>query len=197
LGPTICSKTKRLAELLCGRRLGGTSGHYRVPEGPWAAGRKNPLGLAERIGCLQLGNRRGHNAAGFTYVRETGIDTFMGLFTSKDGSLVIEHDIGELAAEHAGMGNLETLIEGSRVRFGSVAHDDEKGGKEYFFKVSFPDASCANFYLESANEKDSAIIQFIARSFRPRGWLPSVLRPLLPEVLRSDCRYRVKLPLGL
>jgi|SRR6516164_6464468 hypothetical protein len=135
--------------------------------------------------------------AGFTYARETGIDTFVGLFTSEDGRLVIEHDIGELAAEHGGMGNLETLVEGSRVRFGSVTHDDEKSGKEYFFKVSFPDASCANFYLESANEKDSAIIQFIARSFRPRGWLPSFLRPLLPEVLRSDCRYRVRLPGGL
>jgi hypothetical protein len=135
--------------------------------------------------------------AGFTYARETGIDTFVGRFTSKDGSLVIEHDIGELAAEHAGMGNLETMIEGSRVRFGSVAYAGEKGGKEYFFKVSFPDASCANFYLESANEKDAVIIEFIARSFRPRGWLPSSLRPLLPEVLRSDCRYRVKLPLGL
>jgi len=33
------------------------------------------------------------------------------------------------------MGNMETLIEGSRVRFGRVTHDDEKGGKEYFFKV--------------------------------------------------------------
>jgi hypothetical protein len=135
--------------------------------------------------------------AGFTYARETAIDTFMGRFTSENGGLVIEHDIGELAAEHGGIGNMETLIEGSRVRFGSVARDDEKGGKEYFFKVSFPDASCANFYLDSTNEKDSAFIQFIARSFRPRGWLPSVLRPLLPEVLRSDCRYRVKLPLGL
>ena len=92
---------------------------------------------------------------------------------------------------------METLIEGSRVRFGSVAHDDEKGGKEYFFKVSFPDASCANFYLESTSEKDAAIIEFIARSFRPRGWVPSFLRPLLPEVLRSDCRYRVRLPGGL
>lgn len=68
--------------------------------------------------------------AGFTYACETGIDTFMGRFTSKDGSLVIEHDIGELAAEHGGMGNLETLIEGSRVRFGSLAHAGEKGGKE-------------------------------------------------------------------
>jgi hypothetical protein len=134
--------------------------------------------------------------AGFTYARETGIDTFMGLFTSEDGRLVIEHDIGKLAAEHGGIGNMETLIEGSRVRFGSVTRHDEKGGKEYFFKVSFPDASCANFYLESANERDAAIIQFIARSFRPRGWLPSFLRPLLPEVLRSDCRYRVRLPGG-
>ena len=42
--------------------------------------------------------------AGFTYARETGIDTFMGLFTSDDGRLVIEHDIGELAAENGGMG---------------------------------------------------------------------------------------------
>jgi hypothetical protein len=41
----------------------------------------------------------------------------------------------------AAAANMETLIEGSRVRFGSVAHDGEKGGKEYFFKVSFPDAS--------------------------------------------------------
>ena len=56
-----------------------------------------------------------------------------------------------------------------------MAHDDEKGGKEYFFKVSFPDASCANFYLESTTEKDAALIEFIARSFRPRGWVPSFL----------------------
>jgi hypothetical protein len=28
----------------------------------WAAGRKNPLGLAERIICLQLGNRGGQDA---------------------------------------------------------------------------------------------------------------------------------------
>lgn len=70
--------------------------------------------------------------AGFTYAREIGIDTFVCLFPSEDGSLVIEHDIGELAAEHGGMGDMETLIEGSRVRFGRVTHDDEKGGKEYF-----------------------------------------------------------------
>ena len=76
--------------------------------------------------------------SGFTYAREIGIDTFVGRFTSENGSLVIEHDIGKLAAEHGGMANLETLIEGSRVRFGRVTRDDEKGGKEFFFRVSFP-----------------------------------------------------------
>ena len=49
LGPTICSKTKRLADFVWGRRLCGTTRHYRVPEAPRAAGRKNPLGLAERM----------------------------------------------------------------------------------------------------------------------------------------------------
>jgi hypothetical protein len=132
--------------------------------------------------------------AGFTYVREHGIDTFMGRFTSEDRGLTIEHDIGELAGEHGGMGNLETLTEGSRVRFGGATYPDERGDKKYFFKVSFPDASCANFYLESTSEKDAAVIESIARSFHPRGWVPSFLRPLLPEVLRSDCRYRLKLP---
>jgi hypothetical protein len=65
------------------------------------AGRKNPVGLAERIVCLQLGNWQVKMPAGFTYSRENGIDTFIGRFTSEDGSLVIGHDIGELAAERA------------------------------------------------------------------------------------------------
>ena len=62
LGPTIRSKTKRLADSVWGRRLCDTTRHYRVPEAPRAAGRKSPLGLAERIGCLQLGNRGGQDA---------------------------------------------------------------------------------------------------------------------------------------
>jgi hypothetical protein len=133
--------------------------------------------------------------AGFGYTREHGIDTFVGRFTSADGSVVIEHDIGELAAEHGGMGKSETLNGGSRVRVDSVTYSDDKGGTRYFSKASFPDSSCANFYLESAREKDTAVIQLIAQSYRPKGWVPSSLRPLLPEIFRSDCRYRIKLPL--
>jgi hypothetical protein len=145
-------------------------------------------------GVFSWGTGEVNVPAGFTYARETGMDTFMGRFTSEDGSRVIEHDIGELAGEHGGMGNSETVTEGSRVRVGRAVYSDERGGTKHFFKVSFPDSGCANFYLESPSENDAAIIEFIARSFRPRGWTPSLLRPLLPEILRSDCRYNVKLP---
>jgi hypothetical protein len=92
----------------------------------------------------------------------------MGHFTSPDGKVVIEYDIGELASEHGGMGKSETLTEGSRVRVGRAVRSG--GGLTTFFsKVSFPDSGCANFYLESPNEKDAAAIEFIAGSFRPTG----------------------------
>jgi hypothetical protein len=144
-------------------------------------------------GVFSWGTGQVQIPAGFTYARETGIDTFVGRFTSEDGRLVIEYDIGELAAEHGGMGRSETPTEGSRVRFGRATYS-EKGSTKYFFKVSFPDSGCANFSLESAREKDAAIAEFIARSFCPSGWTPSFLRPLLPEMFRSDCRYRLRLP---
>jgi len=133
---------------------------------------------------------------GFTYKADHGIDTFMGHFTSQDGKLVIWHDIGDLAGEHGGMGQPETLKEGSRVRVGRAVRSDGKGRTTFFSKVSLPDSGCANFYLESPNENDVAAIELIAGSFRPAGWTPSWVRPLLPEVLRSDCRYRLKLPAG-
>ena len=133
--------------------------------------------------------------AGFTYKREHGMDTFVGRFTSQDGNLVIHYDIGELAGEHGGVGRSETLKEGSRVRVGR-ARSDAEGHTAFFAKVSFPDNGCANFYIESANENDLAVIDFLARTFRPIGSTPSWVRPLLPEVLRSDCRYRFKLPSG-
>ena len=131
--------------------------------------------------------------AGFTYKPDYGIDTLIGSFTSQDGELVITHDIGELAGEHGGMGRVETLSQGSRVRVGLRIRSVNQEGI-FFSKVSFPDNGCANFYLESPREEDAAKIEFIARSFRPRAWTPSWMRPLLPEILRSDCRYRFQLP---
>ena len=71
------------------------------------------------------------------------------------------------------------LHEGSRVRVVRATYTNAKGDTEHFFKVSFPDSGCANFYLESTNEKDAAVIDFIARSFRPRGLTPSFIRSCL------------------
>jgi hypothetical protein len=122
------------------------------------------------------------------------MDTFVGHFTSPDGRLVIHHDIGELAAEHGGMGRSESLTNGSRVWMGHAMYNDDKDGTKHLFKVSFPDCGCANFSLESTHERDGAIIEGIAKSFRPNGWTPSWVRPLLPEVLRADCRYRFEIP---
>lgn len=132
--------------------------------------------------------------AGFIYQPEHSIDTFVGRFTSQNGKQVVEYDIGYLAAEHGGMGRSETLTNGSRVRIGRATLKDDKGGTIFFSKVSFPDSGCANFYVGSANDKDHELIEFIANSFRPAGWTPSWLRPLLPEALRSACRYRFQLP---
>jgi hypothetical protein len=117
--------------------------------------------------------------AGYIYQPGQGMDTFVGRFTSQDGERVIHYDIGYFAAEHGGMGRLEKLTQGSRVRMGRGTRTDDKGATMFFSKVSFPDNGCANFYTESANERDEAI-ELIARSFRPMDWKPSWLRPLLP-----------------
>ena len=134
--------------------------------------------------------------AGFTYNSDTGMDTFVGHFTSRNGRLVIDHDIGELAGEHGGMGETERLVDGSRVRIALRIRSDTKPVTTFFSKVSFPDNGCANFYLESTSEDDAAAIEFIAQSFRPKSLTPSWIRPLLPEIIRMDCRYKFRLPVG-
>jgi hypothetical protein len=35
--------------------------------------------------------------------------------------------------------------------------------------ATFPEAECANFFLESTNEDDAKIIDYIAHSFRGKG----------------------------
>ena len=132
--------------------------------------------------------------AGFVHQRGQGIDTIVGRFTSPDGKVQVEYDIGELAGEHGGMGSTETLSGGARVRTELRFRVAGDPAVSFFSKVSFPDSGCANFSLQSADESDSAIIEFIARSFRPKGRLAGWIVPFLPEVLRRDCRYNFRLP---
>lgn len=132
--------------------------------------------------------------SGFTYHRQNGIDSVVGYFKSDDGSRIIRHDIGELAGEHGGTGDFESAVEGSRLRLGRARYIDDKGAMRYLSAVSFIDAGCANFSISAANEQDVAAIELVAKSFRPAASAPAWLRPLLPEVLRSDCRYRFQVP---
>jgi hypothetical protein len=95
----------------------------------------------------------------------------VGRFTSQDGKLVIQYDTGELAGEYGRAGKSETLTEGSRVRISRAIPYDVGGHEMFFSMVAFPDSGCANFYLQSPNQ-DASVIDFIAESFRPKGWTP-------------------------
>jgi hypothetical protein len=74
----------------------------------------------------------------------------------------------------------ETVVDGFRVLTAERDWPDGKGGRTVLVAVTFPEAECANFFLESANPEDAKIIDFIARSFRGRG------DPQTPGSLCSD-----------
>ena len=110
---------------------------------------------------------------GFTYQVDQGTDTFEGHFTSPDGRLSVRHDIGGYAGAWASPGEAsffeERMIEGARVWIAKREVPDGKGGQTTRVAVTFPDCGCANFFLESSKLQDAALIEAIARSFRPKG----------------------------
>ncbi|QOY90466.1 hypothetical protein [Paludibaculum fermentans] len=111
---------------------------------------------------------------GFSYLPDWGTDTFVGRFTSRDGQVVISHDIGRHAdtwarRDQQAIAFRETVVDGARVW---VVRRDLSGGpagRVSNFAVTFPDSGCANFYMESARPEDGQAIEFMARSFRPKG----------------------------
>ena len=74
----------------------------------------------------------------------------------------------------------EASADGFRVLTATRDWPGGKGGRTLLIAVTFPDAGCANFVLESANPEDATVIKYIARSFRGRG------RPGPPGALCSD-----------
>lgn len=131
----------------------------------------------------------------FTYERLDGIDSSVGRFRSPNGSTAVNHDIGELGGWDDGPGRSETLTEGARVRIRRHDAFDSTGRRPPRATLSFPDSGCAKFYLELTSTEDAEIVEHIAKSFRPRDRKPAWLLPLLPELLRSDCRYSVQPPI--
>ncbi len=66
----------------------------------------------------------------------------------------------------------EKAVEDGRAWIGRGDPDPRRhrpGGNWVLGAVTFPDAGCATFYLDSNSSKDAAVIDEIVRSFRPRG----------------------------
>jgi len=105
---------------------------------------------------------------GLKYWADKG-DTLAGRFTSGDGKLIVRHDIGGYAGAYANMRGTEVfeerIVNDARVWTGRKKWT--RGGT-MLFAVTFPDNGCANFYVESTDLKNAAIIDQIARSFRPK-----------------------------
>ena len=122
---------------------------------------------------------------GYQYAHFRGFDTLVGSFHSPDGRLTIEHDIGELAAEHLGLGRPWSTKDGARILLARTPTAA---------LLSFPDTGCANFYLESDDPNDLRLLEQLAQTYRPHTRLPGWVLPLLPAPYRLDCRYRYQLP---
>jgi len=108
---------------------------------------------------------------GFTHHGGEGLDTFEGRFTSPDGKLVIRYDTGWYAGAraypNAASSFEELLVQGARVWTVQRKRPDRAGGTRTDVAVTFPDAGCANFFLDSPRVEDAELIVQIAQSYRP------------------------------
>lgn len=111
--------------------------------------------------------------SGFRYQVDQGTDSFVGHFTSTDGKVVLEHDIGGYAGAYASRRHAlvfqERTVGSARVRFAQKVASDGTGGRTTRTSVTFPDSDCANFFTYSSEPEATAAIKFIANNSRPRN----------------------------
>ncbi len=86
-------------------------------------------------GSFSWGHGEVQLPSGFRYEKVSGIDTIMGRFVSGDGNSSIQHDIGEFAGEHGGMGRRQTLTEGSRVRIAPARPAKKRVRQPHLFRA--------------------------------------------------------------
>jgi hypothetical protein len=110
---------------------------------------------------------------GFSYHHVRGTDSFEGVFISRDGKVAVRHDIGGMAGVWAHRERSfffeESAVDGVRVLKSRESHSFANRETEIRTIVSFPDCERANFFLWSPNPEDLAVIDYVARSFRPRA----------------------------
>jgi hypothetical protein len=123
---------------------------------------------------------------GFAHHADPGDDSFEGHFTSRDERVTVRYDIGAYAgcwaSRQRALAFSETVVDGFRVLTAKRELPDGRGSRAVLVAATFPEAECANFFLESANEADAKIIDYIAQSFRGKG------HPLSAGDLCSDKR---------
>jgi hypothetical protein len=143
--------------------LGSACNRISFPDGGWDGGSAT---FTWRAGSVRL-------PPGFTYRPGGGLDSFEGRFTSRDGKLVVAHDIGACyisgayASREKSLVFDERIVDGARVWTATKERPLPNGRHTLLFAVTFPDYECANFFLNSAKPEDAATIDFIARSFQP------------------------------
>lgn len=105
-------------------------------------------------------------------------DTFEGVLVgTSDRKLDLYHDIGGVYAG-AYANPKEALRFEERSRDGAriwLAHrwSGPPNNRQFKMAVTFPDSGCANFFLYTKDSRDWDVVDFIARSYRPRGTIES------------------------
>lgn len=108
---------------------------------------------------------------GFTHHGGAG-DTVLGHFNSPDGKVVLNYDIGSNAGAYARLKGAssfeERFIGETRVWTARRQQPDGRGGTTTEVAVTFPDAGCANFFLDSLRVEDAELMAHIAQTYHPR-----------------------------
>ena len=145
--------------------LGSACSRISVPGGSWDGPSAT---FTWRMGSVRL-------PPGFTYRLGVGGDSFQGSFTAPDRRVVVDHDIGAsyisgvYASREGSLVFNERIVNGARVWTATKKQQLPNGRHTFRYAVTFPDSECANFFLYSSNPEDAVTIDFIARSFEPRG----------------------------
>lgn len=105
--------------------------------------------------------------SGFTHARDQGVDSFAGHFTSADGKLVINYDIGINASVNA-LHPEGPILSSTNVTVNGLAGiivTTQWGDAKYAI-VSFPKGGPANFFAQIRDDSDFELVRKISLSYR-------------------------------
>jgi hypothetical protein len=105
--------------------------------------------------------------SGFTHAQDQGVDSFVGHFTSADGKLVVDYDIGINASVNA-LHPEGPILSSTNVTVNGLTGiivTTQWGDAKYAI-VSFPKGGPANFFARIRNDSDFELVKKISLSYR-------------------------------